>query len=93
MSHDSHPPEVVLVLTVLAQSPGSGPTDALYNFRLLSALRADDVSAVQPFLEGLQGGDPNDREIRTGRLLGMAIRIASGGSSGSGCPRGIDANV
>lgn len=64
-------------LTVIAQTT-STPTDALYNFRLLSALRSDDVSAVQPFLEGLQGGTPDDREIRTGQLLGMAIRIASG---------------
>jgi hypothetical protein len=64
-------------LTVIAQTT-STPTDALYNFRLLSALRSDDVSEVQPFLEGLQGGTQADREIRTGQLLGMAIRIASG---------------
>lgn len=53
-------------------------TNALYNFRLLSALRSDDPSTVQPFLDDLQKGDGTEKDRKVGRLLGMAVRIASG---------------
>ena len=51
--------------------------NALYNFRLLEALRSDDPSKVDPFLQELGGGQDDDS--KAGRLLGMAVKVASGG--------------
>ena len=60
----------------------SASTNALYNFRLLEALRSDDPAKVQPFIDELQ---PSARSVegqedvaKAGRLLGMAVRVASG---------------
>lgn len=63
-----------------AAQPGNlaVPADALYNFKLLSALRADDPQAVQPFLEQLESSSDSSRDVKAGLLLAMAIRIASG---------------
>ena len=58
--------------------------NALYNFRLLEALRSDDPKQVQPFLDELKGGSTAgqapgpEAEDKAGRLLGMAVRVASG---------------
>lgn len=60
--------------------------NALYNFRLLEALRSDDPTQVQPFLDELRGGagaqqeqgQGSGDEDKAGRLLGMAVRVASG---------------
>jgi hypothetical protein len=66
-------------LTRIAQSSARAmPADALRNFKLLSALRADDPAAVQPFLEDLGSESGLGRDAKAGRLLGMAVRIASG---------------
>jgi hypothetical protein len=56
------------------------PADALYNFKLLSALRADDPQAVQPFLDQLGSSNDASRDVKAGLLLAMAVRIASGQS-------------
>lgn len=58
--------------------PRLSASEALYNFRLLAALRSDDLSAVQPFLLELAQGDDKTRVDREGQLLGMAIKVASG---------------
>ncbi|KAK4689354.1 oxysterol-binding protein 1, partial [Tremellales sp. Uapishka_1] len=54
---------------------------ALYNFRLLSALRSENPQDVQPFLDELQ---PSSRSAagmedleKVGRLLAMAVRVGS----------------
>jgi hypothetical protein len=57
------------------------PADALYNFKLLSALRADDPQAVQPFLDQLGSSNDASRDVKAGLLLAMAVRIASGQST------------
>nr|XP_019044285.1 oxysterol-binding protein [Kwoniella bestiolae CBS 10118]OCF23215.1 oxysterol-binding protein [Kwoniella bestiolae CBS 10118] len=66
--------------TLLSQASGASAT-ALYNFRLLSALRSDNPSEVQPFLDELR---PSTSSVegqedldKAGRLLGMAVRVAS----------------
>jgi hypothetical protein len=58
--------------------PRLSATEALYNFRLLSALRSDDLSAIQPFLLDLSQGDASSQIERQGQLLGMAVKVASG---------------
>ena len=69
-------------LNILAQSSARAmPADALRNFKLLSALRADDPTAVQPFLEELGSESGPGRDAKAGQLLGMAVRIASGQST------------
>lgn len=76
-----HIPVLTIDLTVIAPTNDAmNTTNALYNFRLLSALRSDDPSAVQPFLDDLQNGDEAEKDRKAGRLLGMAVRIASGRS-------------
>lgn len=50
----------------------STSSSALYNFKLLQALRSDDPSQVQPFLDEVKG-DPT----RAGNLLGMAVKIGT----------------
>jgi hypothetical protein len=66
-------------LNMVAQSSARAmPADALRNFKLLSALRADDPAAVQPFLEELGSDTGQGRDAKAGQLLGMAVRIASG---------------
>jgi len=57
------------------------PGDALRNFKLLSALRADEPAAVQPFLTELRSANKSERDVKAGQLLGMAVRIASGPST------------
>ncbi|KAK8853109.1 hypothetical protein IAR55_003810 [Kwoniella newhampshirensis] len=57
------------------------PPSALYNFRLLSALRSDDPAQVKPFLDELKPSSHSaegfeDTE-KAGKLLGMAVRIAT----------------
>jgi hypothetical protein len=47
---------------------------ALYSFKLLEALRSDDFTKVQPFVDELRPEDTG----KTGKLLGMAVRVASG---------------
>lgn len=49
------------------------PSQALYNFRLLSALRSDDATQLQPFLDALKGD-----ASRAGVLLGMAVKVGTG---------------
>lgn len=67
---------------MVAQSSARAmPADALHNFKLLSALRADDPTAVQPFLEELGSETGQGRDAKAGQLLGMAVRIASGQST------------
>lgn len=61
-----------------AAGDSSTTSNALYSFRLLSALRSDDPSAVQPFLDDLQKSEGDERDRKIGQLLGMAVRIASG---------------
>ncbi|CAK9786023.1 hypothetical protein CC85DRAFT_308156 [Cutaneotrichosporon oleaginosum] len=46
---------------------------ALYNFRLLEALRSGNVAEVQPYLDELKSAP----EGSAGRILGMAVRVAS----------------
>lgn len=48
----------------------------LYNFRLLSALRSGNLQEVQPYIDELT----SNPEASPGRLLGMAVRVASGES-------------
>ncbi|WWD19523.1 hypothetical protein CI109_103984 [Kwoniella shandongensis] len=64
--------------TLLSQG---APPAALYNFRLLSALRSDDPAQVQPFLEELKPSNHSAEGLedleKAGKLLGMAVRIAS----------------
>ncbi|KAE8539551.1 hypothetical protein D1P53_004653 [Cryptococcus gattii VGV] len=56
----------------------SAPPSALYNFRLLSALRSEDTSEVQPFLNQLKAAGGTEEQIeKAGQLLGMAVRVAS----------------
>ncbi|WVO21082.1 uncharacterized protein IAS62_002386 [Cryptococcus decagattii] len=56
----------------------SAPPSALYNFRLLSALRSEDMSEVQPFLNQLKAAGGTEEQIeKAGQLLGMAVRVAS----------------
>ncbi|OCF40792.1 oxysterol-binding protein [Kwoniella heveanensis CBS 569] len=66
--------------TLLSQT-SPAPASALYNFKLLSALRSDDPAQVQPFLDELR---PSSRSVegqedleKAGRLLGMAVRVAA----------------
>lgn len=56
----------------------SAPTAALYNFRLLSALRSGNPNDVQPYIDEL--ANASNPEASPGRLLGMAVRVASGES-------------
>lgn len=60
----------------------STPASALYNFRLLEALRSDDPRRVQPFLDELQpstmSADGMEDAAKSGKVLGMAVRVASG---------------
>ena len=53
----------------MAQATSS---QALYNFRLLSALRSDDASQVQAFIAESEG-DP----ARSGALLGTAVKVGT----------------
>lgn len=53
---------------------------ALYNFKLLEALRSGNTGEVQPYLDELKTAP----EGNTGRLLGMAVRVASGKFHGRG---------
>lgn len=69
-----------MLIMIAPANDAMNTTNALYNFRLLSALRSDDPSAVQPFLDDLHNGDEAEKDRKTGRLLGMAVRIASGKS-------------
>ncbi|WWC71885.1 uncharacterized protein I206_105844 [Kwoniella pini CBS 10737] len=66
--------------TLLSQSSGAS-ANALYNFRLLSALRSDNPSEVQPFLDELRpstkSADGMEDLDKVGRLVGMAVRVAS----------------
>ncbi|OXC70624.1 hypothetical protein AYX13_00601 [Cryptococcus neoformans] len=56
----------------------SAPPSALYNFRLLSALRSEDASEVQQFLNQLKAAGGAEEQIeKAGQLLGMAVRVAS----------------
>ena len=59
----------------------SAPT-ALYTFKLLEAMRSDDPSQVQPFLDELRTDASNQENegdnVKAGKLLGMAVRVASG---------------
>nr|ODN99988.1 oxysterol-binding protein [Cryptococcus depauperatus CBS 7855] len=59
----------------------STPPSALYNFRLLAALRSEDTLEVQLFLNQIKDGNGDERS-KAGHLLGMAIRVASGMSFG-----------
>ena len=63
-------------------STASTPASALYNFRLLEALRSDEPAKVQPFLDELRpsssSADGMEDATRAGKLLGMAVRVASG---------------
>ncbi|KAL1409960.1 hypothetical protein Q8F55_003959 [Vanrija albida] len=67
----------------LATSPAtsllasSAPSSALYNFRLLAALRSGFATEVQPFIDELATADPNSDAAHPGRLLGMAARVAT----------------
>ena len=58
----------------------TAPVAALYNFRLLEALRSDDPQQVQHFLDELAKSSSNGQPDveQAGRLLGMAVRVASG---------------
>ena len=58
-----------LVLLKMAQPTSS---QALYNFRLLSALRSDDASQVQAFIDEA-AGDPS----LSGALLGTAVKVGT----------------
>ncbi|WWC91583.1 uncharacterized protein L201_006529 [Kwoniella dendrophila CBS 6074] len=66
--------------TLLSQASGAS-ANALYNFRLLSALRSDNAAEVQPFLDELtpsaRSAEGQDDLEKAGRLLGMAVRVAS----------------
>ncbi|KAL7418318.1 hypothetical protein Q5752_006776 [Cryptotrichosporon argae] len=54
------------------------PSSALYNFRLLSALRSENPSAVQPFIDELSSSPEGlAPDAAAGRLLGMAVRVAT----------------
>ncbi|ORY26692.1 putative Oxysterol-binding protein [Naematelia encephala] len=59
----------------------TAPSSALYNFRLLEALRSDDPAQVQPFLDELRPSSSSvggqEDVSKAGRLLGMAVRVAS----------------
>jgi hypothetical protein len=69
-------------LSVAAQSGHRAmPADALRSFKLLSALRADSPTSVQPFLEELGSESGAERDVKAGQLLAMAVRIASGQST------------
>lgn len=57
-----------------ANPPASQSNSALYNFKLLAALRSGNPSDVQPYLDELKAGPDGG----AGRLLGMAVRVASG---------------
>lgn len=78
-----------LTVTDLSASPSASTListsapNALYNFRLLEALRSDDPAQVQPFLDELGHGGSGgaEDEGKAGRLLGMAVRVASGMSA------------
>ncbi|WVR07787.1 hypothetical protein IAU60_004830 [Kwoniella sp. DSM 27419] len=66
--------------TATAQG-SAAPASALYNFRLLAALRSEDPAQVQPFLDELK---PSAHSVegqadmdKAGKLLGMAVRVAS----------------
>ncbi|WVQ73019.1 hypothetical protein IAR50_002582 [Cryptococcus sp. DSM 104548] len=55
----------------------NAPPSALYNFRLLAALRSEDPIQLQPFLNQIKTG-PNGEDIeKAGQLLGMAVRVAN----------------
>nr|XP_018260745.1 oxysterol-binding protein [Kwoniella dejecticola CBS 10117]OBR82903.1 oxysterol-binding protein [Kwoniella dejecticola CBS 10117] len=66
--------------TLISQASGAS-ANALYNFRLLSALRSDNPSEVQPFLDELRPSTHSAEGMedldKAGRLLGMAVRVAS----------------
>ena len=68
--------------TSVSLSTTSTPTSALYNFRLLEALQSDDPRRVQPFLDELRpssgSADGMEDAAKAGKLLGMAVRVASG---------------
>ncbi|TYJ57130.1 hypothetical protein B9479_002231 [Cryptococcus floricola] len=55
----------------------NAPPSALYNFRLLAALRSEDPAQIQPFLNQIKAG-PNGEDVdKAGQLLGMAVRVAN----------------
>jgi hypothetical protein len=58
------------------------PAEVLYNFKLLEALRSDDPAQVMPFLAELKAGasaaENQQDAAKAGRLLGMAVKVASG---------------
>ena len=79
VSSASHSHKSTMLNNNAAQSGNLAvPADALYNFKLLSALRADDPQAVQPFLDQLGSSNDGSRDVKAGLLLAMAVRIASG---------------
>lgn len=57
----------------------SAAPNALYNFRLLEALRSDDPTKVHPLLQDLKEGGVEGQEAveKAGKLLGMAVKVAS----------------
>ncbi|ORX40701.1 Oxysterol-binding protein-domain-containing protein [Kockovaella imperatae] len=67
--------------TVSFQSNASTPSAALYNFKLLEALRSDDPKMVQPFIDELKPSPTSAAGqadvLRAGNLLGMAVRVSS----------------
>lgn len=76
-----------LILTAMTSSAtnsslssAAATNTALHNFKLLEALRSDDPAVLQPFLSELKPGASGEDAVKTGRLLGMAARIASGDS-------------
>jgi hypothetical protein len=65
------------ITSILHTSPNMSQatsSQALYNFRLLSALRSDDASQVQAFIDEAEG-DPT----RSGALLGTAVKVGTSG--------------
>ena len=56
------------------------PAEALYNFRLLSALRSDDPGQLQKFLDEISpnAGEASEDGAKAGKLLAMAVRVAPG---------------
>ena len=64
------------------QSTTSTPSSALYNFKLLEALRSDDPKQVHPFVDELKPSPTSAAGqadvLKAGNLLGMAVRVASG---------------
>jgi hypothetical protein len=73
-----HPAATTLTPSASITSSAS----ALYNFRLLAALRSENAAEVQPFLDELRPSSRSAEGLedagKAGRLLGMAVRVAPG---------------